>query len=81
VIANEVLESPDYAWGFDAQTSTHKDLVAAGVIDPTKVVRVALQHAASIAGLMITTEAVVGEYVDAKGRDTDASGGDMRDRS
>jgi chaperonin GroEL len=81
VIANEVLESPDYAWGFDAQTGTHKDLVAAGVIDPTKVVRVALQHAASIAGLMITTEAMVGEYVDAKGRDTDASGGDIRDRS
>jgi chaperonin GroEL len=81
VIANEVLESPDYAWGFDAQTGTHKDLVAAGVIDPTKVVRVALQHAASIAGLMITTEAMVGEYVDSKGRDAGASGGDIRDRS
>jgi chaperonin GroEL len=81
VIANEVLENSDYAWGFDAQTGAHKDLVSAGVIDPTKVVRVALQHAASIAGLMITTEAMVGEYVDATGRDADASGGDVRDRS
>jgi chaperonin GroEL len=81
VIANEVLENSDYAWGFDAQTGAHKDLVSAGVIDPTKVVRVALQHAASIAGLMITTEAMVGEYVDAAGRDADASGGDVRDRS
>jgi chaperonin GroEL len=81
VIANEVLENSDYAWGFDAQTGTYKNLIAAGVIDPTKVVRVALQHAASVAGLMITTEAMVGEYVDPKGRDGDASGEDVRDRS
>jgi chaperonin GroEL len=81
VIANTVLENSDYVWGFDAQSGVHKDLVAAGVIDPTKVVRVALQHAASIAGLMITTEAMVGEYAAVKERDGDASGGDLRDRS
>jgi chaperonin GroEL len=80
VIANQVLENTNHAWGFDAQVGVHKDLVAAGVIDPTKVVRAALQHAASIAGLMITTEAMVGEYVETKGRDGEAIRGDVRDR-
>ncbi|WP_424139578.1 chaperonin GroEL [Roseomonas chloroacetimidivorans] len=61
VIAGRVLERDDYAWGFDAQTGEFKDLMAAGIIDPTKVVRTALQGAASVAGLMITTEAMVAE--------------------
>jgi chaperonin GroEL len=47
--------------GFNAQTDTYEDLVQAGVIDPTKVVRSALQNAASIAGLLLTTEAVVSQ--------------------
>jgi chaperonin GroEL len=47
--------------GFDAQSGEFKDLVAAGVIDPTKVVRTALQKAASVAGLLVTTEAMVAE--------------------
>ena len=62
VIAGKVLENETYGFGFDAQTGTYTDLVAAGIIDPTKVVRVALQNAASIAGLMITTEAVVSDW-------------------
>jgi chaperonin GroEL len=59
VVAGRVLESGDYPFGFDAQSGEFKDLVAAGIIDPTKVVRVALQNAASVAGLLITTEALV----------------------
>ena len=61
VIGGKVLENKDYGYGFDAQTGAYKDMVAAGIIDPTKVVRVALQNAASVAGLLITTEAMVAE--------------------
>ncbi|MBR0644118.1 chaperonin GroEL [Plastoroseomonas hellenica] len=75
VISGDVLRKDDYNWGFDAQTGEYKDLVAAGVIDPTKVVRAALQHAASVAGLLITTEAMVGDRVERKGHAAGASGG------
>ena len=61
VVGGKVLDNAEYGFGFDAQTGTYKDLVAAGIIDPTKVVRVALQNAASVAGLLITTEAMVAE--------------------
>jgi chaperonin GroEL len=61
VVAGKVLDKDEYAWGFDAQTGEFKDMVAAGIIDPTKVVRIALQNAASVAGLLITTEASVSE--------------------
>ncbi len=61
VISGKVLENSEYNYGFDAQTGEYKDMVAAGIIDPTKVVRSALQHAASIASLMITTEAMVAD--------------------
>jgi chaperonin GroEL len=61
VISSKVLDKDDYNWGFDAQTGEFKDLVKAGIIDPTKVVRSALQHAASVSSLMITTEAMVTE--------------------
>src|SRR6201746_802901 len=61
VISGKVLENDVYNFGFDAQSGEYKDMVAAGIIDPTKVVRSALQHAASIASLMITTEAMVAE--------------------
>jgi chaperonin GroEL len=59
VIAGKVLADTSYTFGFDAQTGDYKDMAAAGIIDPTKVVRVALQNAASVAGLLITTEALV----------------------
>jgi chaperonin GroEL len=64
VISGKTLEKDEYNWGFDAQAGVFKDLVKAGIIDPTKVVRCALQNAASVAGLMITTEAMVGDHVD-----------------
>ncbi len=66
VISGKVLENKSYAYGFDAQTAEYKDLVKAGIIDPTKVVRTALQDAASIAGLLITTEAMVAERPERK---------------
>jgi chaperonin GroEL len=61
VIVGKIVENTNDTWGYDAQTGTYGDLVANGIIDPTKVVRTALQDAASIAGLLITTEAMVAE--------------------
>jgi chaperonin GroEL len=61
VVCGKLLENGKYHWGFDAQTGEYGDLMAKGIIDPTKVVRCALQDAASIAGLLITTEAMVAE--------------------
>ncbi len=61
VVAGKILENSSYNWGFDAQSGEYGDLVAKGIIDPTKVVRTALQDAASIASLLITTEAMVAE--------------------
>ena len=60
-IMGSVLESKSETFGFDAQTETYVDMVDAGIIDPAKVVRAALQDAASVAGLLITTEAMVAE--------------------
>lgn len=60
-IAARVLQSDHYGWGYDAQEGTIRDLFAAGIVDPAKVVRTALQGAASVAGLMIMTEAMVAE--------------------
>jgi chaperonin GroEL len=61
IVVGKVLDSSDAAFGFNAQTEEYGDLVAQGVIDPAKVVRTALQDAASVAGLLITTEAAVVE--------------------
>ena len=61
VVVGKLLESNDSNWGFDAQANEYGDLVSRGVIDPAKVVRTALQDAASVAGLLITTEAMVAE--------------------
>src|SRR6202030_942410 len=61
VVVGKILEKDTYAYGFDAQTGEYGNLVSKGIIDPTKVVRAALQGAASIAGLLITTEAMVAE--------------------
>ncbi len=61
VIVGKILEKDQYAYGFDAQNGEYVNLVTKGIIDPTKVVRAALQNAASIAGLLITTEAMVAE--------------------
>jgi chaperonin GroEL len=61
VVVGKILENAKYAYGYNAQSGTYGDLVGEGVIDPAKVVRCALQDAASIAGLLITTEAMVAE--------------------
>src|SRR6266567_1788344 len=61
IVVGKILEKDTYAFGFDAQTGEYGNLVSKGIIDPTKVVRIALQGAASIAGLLITTEAMVAE--------------------
>jgi chaperonin GroEL len=61
VIVGNILEKNQYAYGFDAQNGEYVNLFSKGIIDPTKVVRAALQNAASIAGLLITTEAMVAE--------------------
>ena len=59
MVSGKLLESTDTNFGFDAQKLDYVDLIKAGIIDPTKVVRTALQDAASVAGLMITTEAII----------------------
>src|SRR5208283_5878211 len=61
VVVGKLLEANDYAHGYDAQTGEYGDLYKKGIIDPAKVVRTALQDAASIAGLLMTTEAMVTE--------------------
>ncbi|MBZ9647121.1 chaperonin GroEL [Sphingobium sp. 3R8] len=61
VVSGKLLDQDDTSFGFNASTDVYENLVAAGVIDPTKVVRTALQNAASVAGLLITTEAAVSE--------------------
>jgi chaperonin GroEL len=61
VVVGKILEHKDYAWGYDAQKDAYGDLYQLGIIDPTKVVRTALQDAASVAGLLITTEAMIAE--------------------
>ncbi|MDE8345357.1 MAG: chaperonin GroEL [Acidocella sp.] len=75
VIAGKVLDKDDYSYGFDAQSGEFKDLVKAGIIDPTKVVRTALQDAASVAALIITTEAGVVERPEKKSPPMGGGGG------
>ncbi len=75
VVGGKVLENSDYGFGYDAQTNAYKNLVDAGIIDPTKVVRVALQNAASVAGLLITTEAMVAERPEKRAQSMPQGGG------
>jgi len=81
IVVGKLLESKDRNLGFDAQTGEYRDLIKAGIIDPTKVVRLALQDAASVAGLLITTEAMVAEKPEPKkplpGAGAGAGMGDM----
>ena len=71
VVAGKLLESDNTDYGFDAQSLEYTDMIKAGIIDPTKVVRTALQDAASVAGLMITTEALIADEPE----DKNSSGG------
>jgi chaperonin GroEL len=82
VVVGRILEMEQYDWGYDAQTGEYANLISKGIIDPTKVVRTALQDAASVAGLLITTEAMVAELPTPPppplpGHDHDHHGGDM----
>ncbi len=78
IVVEKVRASKDNNYGYNAQTDSYEDLVVAGVIDPTKVARTALQNAASIAGLLLTTEAIVVEKKEEKGAAVgNASGGGM----
>ena len=61
VVVGKLLETSEYAYGYDAQTGRYEDLFKKGIIDPAKVVRTALQDAASVAGLLVTTEAMITE--------------------
>lgn len=74
IVVQKVLEGKD-AFGYNARTEVYEDLIKAGVIDPTKVTRTALENAASVAGLMLTTEAVVVDKPSKKGDDDDDGGG------
>ena len=75
VVAGKILESKDSNFGYDAQKGVYVDMVKAGIIDPTKVVRYALQDAASVAGLVITTEALIAEKPEKKSAPAGGPGG------
>ena len=77
VVVGKILEKDTYAYGFDAQSGEYVNMVSKGIIDPTKVVRAALQGAASIAGLLITTEAMVAELPKKQAPAMPAGGGGM----
>jgi chaperonin GroEL len=77
IVIGKLTDKNDANYGYDAQAGEYKDMVGAGIIDPTKVVRVALQDAASIAGLLITTEAMVGDRPEPKGAPGMPPGGGM----
>ncbi|MEE8227345.1 MAG: TCP-1/cpn60 chaperonin family protein, partial [Kiloniellales bacterium] len=66
IVIGKLTEKVEYNRGFDAQSGKYVDMIKAGIIDPTKVVRTALQDAASVAGLLITTEAMVAERPEKK---------------
>jgi chaperonin GroEL len=79
IVIGKLLEKGDTNWGFDAQTSNYVDMLKAGIIDPTKVVRLALQDAASVAALLVTTEAMVAEKPEKKASPAMPHGGGMGD--
>jgi chaperonin GroEL len=75
IIVGKILDKDQYGYGFDAQTGQYVNMMSEGIIDPTKVVRAALQGAASVAGLLITTEAMVAEVPQTKGQAVPGGGG------
>ena len=77
IVIGKLTDQKNSTWGFDVQAGEYKDLVKAGIVDPTKVVRSALQHAASVAGLLVTTEAMVAERPKKKAVAAGAHGGRM----
>jgi chaperonin GroEL len=79
IVVGKILENKSATFGFNAQTEEYVDLISAGIIDPAKVVRTALQDAASVAGLLITTEAVIAEAPKANAGSPSLPGGGMGD--
>jgi chaperonin GroEL len=79
LVVGKILDKDAYAYGFDAQTGEYGNLVSKGIIDPTKVVRSALQDAASVSGLLITTEAMVAELPKKKSPPVPGAGAGMGD--
>src|SRR5215472_16018568 len=77
IVVGKLLDANDLNRGFDAQSGEYVDMVSAGIIDPTKVVRLALQNAASVAGLLVTTEAMVAERLEKKPMPAMPHGGGM----
>jgi chaperonin GroEL len=77
IVVGKLLENKSANWGFDAQNNEYVDVVKAGIVDPTKVVRLALTDAASVAGLLITTEAMVAEKPEKKAAPPMPGAGDM----
>ncbi len=77
IVVAKVLENASPTFGFNAQTEEYVDMVQAGVIDPAKVVRTALQDAASVAGLLITTEAAIADSPKKAAGGPSMPGGDM----
>ena len=75
IIVGKLVEQKSNTYGYDAQTGEFVDFIEAGIVDPTKVVRVALQNAASIAGLLITTEAMIAERPEKKSPPMPGGGG------
>ena len=75
IVVGKITENKSQTYGFDAQTEQYVDMLEAGIVDPAKVVRVALQDAASVAGLMITTEAMVAEHPKKEGPAMPGGGG------
>jgi chaperonin GroEL len=76
VVVGKLLERGDVNWGFDAQSGAYVDMVKAGIIDPSKVVRLALQGAASVAGLLVTTEVMIAAKQERQATQTTDSGED-----
>ncbi len=79
IVLQKVEDADDVNYGFNALTQTYEDLVKAGVIVPTKVERVALQNAASIGGLLLTTDAAIVEIKEKKSKASAGAGGGMDD--
>ncbi|MGO9418858.1 TCP-1/cpn60 chaperonin family protein, partial [Roseiarcus sp.] len=77
IVVGKILEHKSETYGFDAQTEQYVDMIDAGIVDPAKVVRAALQDAASVAGLLITTEAMVAEVPKDKPAPAMPGGGGM----
>lgn len=75
IVVGKILDNNNFSYGYDAQTGEYGDMLKAGIIDPTKVVRTALQDAASIASLLITTEAMIAEKPEAKSAPAGMPGG------